>query len=298
VSVITMHEKTSHEDDNMKAELTVLIINYNTSKFIDIVLYALERLTKSHFEVLICDNGSTDKDILNLCQCVAQYENVSLIFRKQSSKGSIGHGEAMDLLTEKVNTPYFVTHDSDCVFLQKGWDEILINNLGDRCKCIGTPPVPNSTKATDFPSLYAVLYETETYRKLSSPSFSPDPVWILSDNKQNVPSRDTGWEVREKFLENGYTGICMEVKNTRYYKKGPFNDIICAEYYLPESKKIFACHFGRGATLGTNKYKDIAFGRIPLIGDYYARKKGIDEQKKWIEKVRKIVNCEPNYDET
>lgn len=282
----------------MKAELTVLIINYNTSKFIDIVLYALKRLTKNQFEVFICDNGSTDNDIINLCHCAEQYENVSLIFRKQTSEGSIGHGEAMDLLAEKVSTPYFVTLDSDCVFLQMGWDTILINNLGDHCKCIGTPPVPNLLKAIDFPNMFAVLYETETYRKLSSPSFSPDPMRILSNDEQNNLSRDTGWEVRKKFLENGYMGICLEVKNTRNYKNGPFNDIICAEYYLPESKKIFACHFGRGATLGMNKYKDVAFGRIPLIRDYYMWKIGIDEQKKWIEQVRTIVDSEANCEET
>lgn len=278
----------------MKAELTVLIINYNTSKFIDIVLYALERLTKNSFEVIICDNGSADNDIINLCHCAEQYENVSLIFRKQTTAGSIGHGEAMDLLAEKVTTPYFVTLDSDCAFLQMGWDTMLINNLGDHYKCIGTPPVPNPIKATDFPSLYAVLYETEIYRKLSSPSFSPDHAWVLSNNKQNAPARDTGWEIRQKFLENGYMGICLDVKNTRNYKNGLFNDILCAEYYLPGSKKIFACHFARGATLGRNKYKNMAIGKIPIIGDYFIRKRGIEEVRIWIERVREIVNSETN----
>lgn len=278
----------------MKVELTVLIINYNTSKFIDVVLYALKRLTKNQFEVFICDNGSTDNDILYLCHSAAQYDNVSIIFRKQTSIGSIGHGEAIDILTKKVITPYFVLLDSDCVFLEKGWDEILINNLGDHCKCIGTPPVPNPTKDVDFPSMYAVLYETETYRKLYSPSFCPDSAWILNVNKQKDPSRDTGWEIRKKFFENGYMGFCLEVKNTRNYKNGPFNDLLCAEYYLPESKKIFACHFGRGATMGANKYRNIAFGRMPLVGDYLIRKRGIDDQKKWVEKVREIVNGEMN----
>lgn len=254
-------------------------------------------LTTSHFEVLICDNGSSDIDILNLCRIIAQYENVSVIFRHQTTKGSIGHGEAMDLLTEKVNTPYFVTLDSDCVFLQKGWDKTLINNLSDSYKSIGTPPVPNPVKSTDFPNMYGVLFETETYRKLLSPSFSPDPDWILSDDIQKISTRDTGWKVREKYLENGYKGICLEVRNTRYYKKGLFSDILCAEYYLPGLDKIFACHFGRGSTLGLNKYKNTTIGKIPIIGNYLIRKRGIDEQKKWIEKVRTIVNNELNCDE-
>ena len=123
------------------AKISILTVNYNTSDFIDVMLYSFSKLTLSPYKVVICDNGSEDKHLVALSKAAQKYENVEVIFRRQSTAGSIGHGEAMDILVSKVDTPYFVTMDSDAVFLLKNWDQHLIKRLNEKVKAIGTQAV-------------------------------------------------------------------------------------------------------------------------------------------------------------
>jgi len=102
---------------------------------------------------------------------------------------------------------------------------------------------------------------------------------------------DTGWQLRDKYLKNGYQGICFEVKNTRYYKDGPYKDVLCAEYYYP-SNRIVASHFGRGSTLGRNKYVRNTgwIYRLPFLKRIILYIKGKMEIGKWIKVSKSIIN--------
>ena len=109
-----------------KNKITVLLVNYNTSKFIEILLYSLQKLTFNSYKVIICDNGSKDIEILKLSKVVTKYKNIDIIFRLQSKIGSVAHGEALDVLIKKVRTKYTVIMDTDCVLLMKYWDKYMI----------------------------------------------------------------------------------------------------------------------------------------------------------------------------
>lgn len=146
--------------------LTAVIVNYNTSDFIGMSLFVLTKLTKNAYKVIICDNGSRYLDKRKLKKIVNKYGNVELFFRKQSTSGSMGHGESLNLLIEKIDTPYGVILDADAAFLKNGWDDILINQLGAKVKIIGCPPVKNPIKPSDFPSVYATLFDTKTFKSL------------------------------------------------------------------------------------------------------------------------------------
>ena len=140
--------------------ITVVTVNYNTSDFIRLMLYALSRLTLHPYKVMICDNGSKENEISTLKKIAGKYNNVELIFRRQTSIGSIAHGEALDILIEKVDTKYTVIMDSDCTFLIKNWDDILIGRINDEVKIIGTQLHTNKfPKPDDFPLPFAVLFE-------------------------------------------------------------------------------------------------------------------------------------------
>lgn len=132
--------------------------------------------------------------------------------------------------------------------------------------------------------MFAALFESETFKKLNI-SFKP---------KENSISQDTGWETREKYLEAGYKGTILEMKNTRIFKDGSFREVICAEYYLPGFHNIFASHFGRGSTLGANKYMRGCgiFYKLPVLGKYLRRKKGLIEKEKWIDICKKIISSQ------
>ncbi len=265
-----------------QALITVATVNYNTSAFVEISFFALARLTKNRYKVIICDNGSSYLDQRKLKRIASKYNNVELFFRTQSASGSIGHGEALNILIGKIDTPFGAILDADATFLKKEWDELFIDQLDDKVKIIGAPR--NLIKSVDFPSIYAVLFDTEVFRSLK----------IDMQPKNPKIGQDVGWEMREKFRKNGYKGEVLEGRTTREYKEGPFGNVICAEYYLQGYDGIFACHFGRGATLGAAKYYK---GRnrllsVPGINHIAKKMKGYKEKKEWLTVCRKIIDKE------
>lgn len=262
-------------------KITILTVNFNTADYINVMLFAFSKLTDSKYKVVICDNGSSSTDIAKLVKIVRAYNNVSVIFRKQSAHGSIGHAEALDLLVDYVDTPYFMVMDSDCTILLNQWDVILISKLNKTVKAIGTPVISYSTsKSKDFPLMFATLYESEVFKSLKC-SFMPDRERI-SDGK------DTGWEIREKYLENGFKGIIFDAFSTRNYRDQNYSKVICGVYYW--NGDIVASHFGRGSSGGKAKYRGSWYLKIPVIATFSRYLLGKIEKERWIKASIKIIN--------
>jgi len=262
--------------------LTILTVNYNTSDFIEVMLHAFTRLTTNPYKVIICDNGSDDRHLLHLARVAQAHSNVVVVFRKQSAPGSIGHGEAMDLLLDMVDTPYFVTMDADASFLIKGWDELLLSRLQGNVKAVGTQAPGDKPK--DFPLMFAVLYETATFRRVGA-GFMP-----RQDPRAPSSLGDTGCEIRERFQQQGYSGDVLEFRNTRTWKEGPFSDLLAAEFYMAATDSIVASHYGRGSTGGLAKYQSW-WRRIPVVGALVARYRAACARQAWIARVRDIADA-------
>ncbi len=221
--------------------LTVLIVNFNSSEFIEVSLYALEKLTKNPYMVFVLDNGSKVCDYRNLKRICSKYGNVFLERKETSLRGGIAHGTALNYLVEKVDTPYFSILDADATWSIKGWDEILISKINDKAKIIGTQAAGNKPK--DFPLMFAIFFETETFKRLGI-DFIP----------RDISSQlDTGWEIRQKYMNKGFKGEVLNLRATRTYKGGPLKEVICAEYYLEGISHNIASHFGMGSTSGAHK---------------------------------------------
>ena len=60
----------------MKKKISILIVNYNSSDFIELSLFALSKLTKNSYQVFIVDNGSEMRDYKNLLKISQNYEDV------------------------------------------------------------------------------------------------------------------------------------------------------------------------------------------------------------------------------
>lgn len=265
--------------------ITVCIVNYNTSDFIRLSLYSLEKLTHYPFTVLICDNGSNWRDRRQLKKVIEKYENIQLFFRRQTEKGSVGHGEALNILVEKIDTTYGVILDADAIFLIKDYDAILINQLDDKVKIIGAPTISGTIKPDDFPLTFAVLFDTKVFKSLHIDMRPTDPQM----------GKDVGWQMREKFINRGDKGKVLVAKSTRKYKRGPFRNIICVEYYLPGKTQIFCSHFSRGSTLGVAKYKEWnKLLSLPYINRFARKLKGRKEKKEWLTICKKIIDGQAN----
>lgn len=262
--------------------ITIVTANYNTSDFIKLMLYALDKLTFNPYKVIICDNGSKDSDILNLVKIAQNDENVELVFRKQTSEASQAHAEALDILISKANTKYTVTLDSDCTFLVKDWDTKLLKEINGKIKIVGSgfPSInkENKNRGKGFPLPFISLFETEVYKELNISC-------LPGDIKK---AEDTCWQWPHKFTHAGYKGFALVGKNTRYFKKGRFGGILgVAEYYTTDGN-LTACHFGRGASSGAAKY--FKWLKIPVFSGLLKRCCGRIDKKKWISKCYEIIN--------
>ena len=263
---------------NTVEAITVVTVNYNTADFVGLLLESLRLLTKDPYRVIICDNGSKSKDLKCLNAFCKDEGNIEIILNQQSISGSIGHGEALDVLASKVETPFFVVVDSDTVFLHKDWDAIWLSRINDKVKAIGTEASGNKPK--DFPTLYAVLYETDSFRKINS-SFLPN-----METYKDGAYTDTGWQVREGFLNDGYEGETLEIRNTRKYKGGPFREFTgVGEFYLKGKKEIFLAHYGRGAGGGLPKFFNQK-GALKVFERLLAWREARKEKKAWLNAVR------------
>lgn len=275
-----------NQKDNSSCLITVCIVNYNSADFVLNTLYCLKKLTKNKYKIVIRDNNSSIEDFEKLKKDIKNYSNVELYrIENFNYTGSIAHGIAINELITKIDTKYGVILDADCTFLHKYWDEILINEINENYPIIGTqPPISNkSKKPIDFPLMYAIFFDTNIMKNLEI-DFKP---------KNPKDFIDTGYELREKYLSNGYKGKLLKFKNTRNFKTGPFNKVICAEYYLNGHKNIFASHFGRGSSLGKSKYLKTGkkiFYQVPILGPFFLKIKGVREKNKWIEICKTTVN--------
>ncbi len=224
-----------------KELITICVVNYNSAEFVDNLLYTLKRLTHNSYKVIIRDNNSKKSDYDKLVKIIKdnKYTNVELYRVETDSIGSVAHGEAVNELCSKIDTTYGVIMDADAVFLIKDWDKTLIANLSSTVPIYGTQSDAPDKKPGDFPLIFAVFFIADIIKKLN----------VDFRSKDLSKLQDTGWELRVKCLEQGLCGGLLYDFNTRNYKKGPFRDIPCSEYYFSSKGegKIFAAHFGRGS---------------------------------------------------
>lgn len=258
--------------------ITCLIVNYNTTSFLEVSLQAIETLTKNEYRILICDNGSKASEIKKLRSLISTNDRISLITRKQTEPGSIGHGEALDILIRRVVTPYFVTFDADATILKKNWDVMMLENINSTTKAIGTP-VSGPNKPADFPLAFVAMYCTNTFKALNC--------YFLPDKDCIRQGKDTGYIIREKFIANGFKGVVFTQKNTRYHKNLFFSPLLCVEYHYNDL--LFASHFGRGSTMGSAKYKSSPFFKIPIFKKVLRYYIGRKERNLWIQKCKHLI---------
>ncbi|MCO4782082.1 MAG: glycosyltransferase [Candidatus Cloacimonetes bacterium] len=265
-------------------ELSILITNYNTLDFVELTLDILPKITSMPYKVLINDNGSKDAEIQRLKKLETNNENIFVNFRKTDKIGSYAHGEALDILIDKVVTPYFVVLDSDCTVLLPNWDQYLISRIQNDVKCVGSPVYKIDMEDTDkFPHQFLVMHETKTYKNLK----------ISCSPKEPISQFDTCWEWAVKYKESQFNGETLPLVNTRFVQDTPFKDVICIVYYTID-KQIIGSHFGRGSTGGNQKYlnKNWIY-RLPKIGHYFLKRLAKKEKHQWINTCSSIVQNLP-----
>jgi hypothetical protein len=271
-------------------ELSVLTVNYGTADFIESMLYCLQRITCYPYKVLIADNFYSHEQTLQLKNVCAKFDDIQIFHRTQSQSGSMGHGEALDVLTPKIDTPYFAILDADATFLARNWDKILISQFDSDCKVIGTQAQLNQDrKKTDFPLMFAILFETHTFKNLDIQFKPPSKADVLK-------GKDTGHQLREKYMAANKKGKLLYHHYSINQKGSPFYKIACAEYYLNGNKQIIASHFWRGASLvmseniSQNNGFFLKIRELPVIGPRLLTMIRKRQKNKWLKQCTKVVD--------
>lgn len=274
-----------------KPLITIVMAHRNAADFVEEMLYSFDKLSFHPYKIIIRDNSSSPKEFSKLQKLLKKYShiNINLYEHVTDLRGSAAHGEALNELVGRIDTEYGVIMDTDVAFLQKGWDKILIDALTPEMPIYGTQSDSNGPKPKDFPLMFGVLFKTNILKSLNVD-------WRAKDMSI---FQDVGWELREKYQAAGLKGGLLYDFNTRTFKKGPFANLVCSEYYLDSrgTTAIFASHFGRGSN---PNYKNlvriqsssvfIKFINLALLLPNYIR--WVIDKKKWLHISKKIIDAE------
>lgn len=292
--------------------ISILVVNYNTSRLVEVILESIHRLTHHSYKVTVVDNNSPLAEYERLRSVADPCPHVQVERHETESAPAKALGEAMNLFVDTVDAPYFCLLESDIVWLKDAWDAHLLNRMDEETKVVGVENPGHIPRV--MPSTMATLYETEAALELDL-DFLPyegepphDPNWLeLGEEygRSDPLSRgdDPGWEVLAKYPKAGYRGESIRGRNTRYQPSGPFSDLLVMEYYLDGDPDPIACHFGRGSKKGVTKYftnpslLDRILHRIPKVREALLERKGERRIQRWLDRCRQIIdeqeNCRP-----
>ena len=148
--------------------VTALVVNYCTYDLTRMAVWSLH----GHYPELpihIVDNGSPDGSGAYLRQLADSLPPVSLT----QNSGNRHHGPAMDQMARQVNTPYFLTFDSDAILYRPGIVEMLYQALDKHQYAAGHQMLMDQAgfKTTDPDGIpyvhpFCALFRTDAYQAL------------------------------------------------------------------------------------------------------------------------------------
>jgi GT2 family glycosyltransferase len=175
-----------------QSAITAIIVNYCTYELTRMAVWSLH----GHYPGLpihVVDNGSPDGSGNDLRQLADSLPPVQLT---QNAK-NLHHGPGMDQIARTVDTPYFLTFDSDAILYRPGLLEQLTDALADNHYAIGHQMLLdnrgfNTTDPSGIKYIhpFCALFRTEAYQTL--PPFEKHGVPCF---KNECEAQQKGWEV-------------------------------------------------------------------------------------------------------
>lgn len=106
----------------MDVKLTILLTNYNKEKYVSYVLQQLLDQQRDGVQVVVLDDGSTDKSVEIIEEVLSNTPNNFEFYKGESN---IGSGPIRQLALSKVEGEYFIFVDSDDMISEQYVDKIL-----------------------------------------------------------------------------------------------------------------------------------------------------------------------------
>lgn len=142
-------------------DTTIVCATRNGGDAVRLTLSSLRRFTPEACRILVADNGSTD----GTREYLAGLAWIEL-FRRDPRRTLASHGATLDWLARKVTTRYFLTLDSDVVFLRRGWLSDLREAMEKRGAAAVGEFEPGVAGYRPRLAPYVLLLDTERFRSL------------------------------------------------------------------------------------------------------------------------------------
>jgi hypothetical protein len=222
----------------MKSGLTVCSVVYNDNKsgLFDLMVRSVEKFTDEELNFIICDNGKND------LKKYKSRSNFKIIDNtKSKTRGSLQHGESLNLIFDLIETDRFAIIESDCIVLMKGWDKIWYPK--NKLLSCEKNRIPGRV-------LYHVCFLAGSAKMLrlgDKIDFRPG-----KDNNRSSrsykPHEDVGWQLHDKMKKTGkiYKLDFVDCKsgNGKY-----FDSSFQSDEFHDASGNVFVAHFGRGSNI-------------------------------------------------
>jgi len=214
-----------------------VVHNDNNSGLFDLMVRSVYKYTSEEPRFIICDAGNNSLDKY------ASLSNFTIVPSNSNATGSLQHGESLNQIFNLVSTKRFAIVESDCIILEKGWDDIgypkhkfLACLKQDGCK----PGRP----------MYHACFMvggTQLLRHGGIIDFRPGKDGNRSSRSYN-PWEDVGWQLYDKIKIGGQVNE-MTFVDCKSGKGQYFDGKFQSDEFWRNGKAIMA-HFGRGSNIG------------------------------------------------
>jgi len=186
-----------------KSNITIVIsFQAGTEDILGICLNSIKRHTVMPHKILVI---TRDKELEDLYNLVKGYDNIRIMeldIGEAPESGSKVHGKMLDMaIPSEIDTPYFITLDSDCFPVADGWLDYLFSLKKD---CVGIlhpwePPPDSLDKST-------IEYRVRYQHSFNMTHVACQMLSVDLFNELYVPFNggdDTGLMIPNKVLSKG-----------------------------------------------------------------------------------------------
>jgi glycosyltransferase involved in cell wall biosynthesis len=154
--------KTGINEPNKKALVSIIIATFGRKELLKRCINSLFSYTKTPFETIIIDNGSSDGTSELIKQEMKLYKNIRYVRQKTN----LGYIKAINIGIARAIGDYIVLFDDDAHLLgiedeNKDWLESYIEELDEQTAIIGNKFKNKSILGINVPLLQCVMFKRE-----------------------------------------------------------------------------------------------------------------------------------------
>jgi len=159
------------EDKNLKANLTVITVNWHSMEFLEPLFTNLNKKAKwpRKIKYFVIDNTNCkDKQLPAL-----KHKNLNLTIYPndpKGEKGSSAHALGLNTAMDKLETEYGLIVDPDIHIFKNNWDSLCIDIIENQgCSVVGaTYPQWQLGKYHNFPNPVFCFFKTDDYKTINA----------------------------------------------------------------------------------------------------------------------------------